>query len=140
MRVDFYILPNATDQQRKLFACRLAEKAWQQNNRIYIQTGNPLESQALDQLLWTFSEENFVPHGIAGSEQDASQPILISHENCSGEFDLLINLSTQLPDIKHSKRIAEIIHNDDTTKQQGREHYKQYRAQNCELHHHEMTA
>lgn len=139
MRVDFYILPNANAQQRKHFACRLAEKAWQQNNRIYIQTDSASESQALDVLLWTFNEDSFIPHGILGSETDAAQAILIGHEACTNEIDLLINLSAQLPDLHHCKRIAEIIHQDDATRQLGREHYKTYREQQCELHHHEVN-
>ena len=139
MRVDFYILPNANTQQRRHFACRLAEKAWQQNNRIYIQTDSASDSQMLDQMLWTFNDNSFIPHGIAGSESDAEQAILIGHENCMQAFDLLINLSAQLPTVQHCKRIAEIIHQDDATKLRGREHYKHYREQQCELHHHEIN-
>ena len=139
MRIDFYILPNATAHQRQHFACRLAEKAWQQNNRIYIQTDSSSASQALDHMLWTIHEDSFIPHGIHGSDTDSAQPILIGHEPCSDNFDLLINLSTQLPELTHCKRIAEIIHQDDATKQRGREHYKTYREQQCELHHHEIN-
>lgn len=139
MRIDFYILQKANEQQRKLFACRLAEKAWQQNLRIFIQTNSVSDSQALDQLLWTFNEENFIPHGIQGSTSDAAQPILIGHEAANEAFDLVINLSAQLPSIQNCKRVAEIIHQDEATKKQGREHYKIYREQQCELHHHEIN-
>jgi len=139
MRADFYILQKANEQQRKLFACRLAEKAWQQNLRIYIQTNSASDSQVLDHLLWTFNDDSFIPHDIQGQPTDTAQPILIGHETCSEPFDLLINLSTHLPDLQHCKRVAEIIHQDEATKKQGREHYKLYREQQCELHHHEIN-
>ena len=139
MRIDFYILANATTQQRMQFACRLAEKAWQQNHRIYMQTDSAADSQALDQLLWTGNEDSFIPHGIRGHDNDATQPILIGHEACNADFDLIINVSAQLPASQHCQRIAEIIHHDDSTKQLGRERYKSYREQQCELHHHEIN-
>ena len=39
-RIDFYILPQTAERERALFACRLAEKAWLQDYRIYIHTGS----------------------------------------------------------------------------------------------------
>lgn len=32
----------------------------------------------LDQLLWTWRDESFTPHAVAGGEEDARQPILLS--------------------------------------------------------------
>ena len=139
MRIDFYLLPTATDQQRQHFACRLAEKAWHKNLRIYMQTENIDDSQTLDQLLWSFNNDSFIPHRVDGTDNHAEQAILISHEPCSGDFDLLINLSTQFINVQTVKRVAEIIHQDEAAKQRGREHYKRYREQQCELHHHEIN-
>ena len=34
----------------------------------------------LDEVLWTRPEESFLPHGLAGGEHDAAQPILLCPE------------------------------------------------------------
>jgi DNA polymerase-3 subunit chi len=140
-RVDFYILPDQQRSNLRLFACRLAEKAWQHGHRILIQTDNAEESRHMDDLLWTFRDGSFIPHGLAGSEdqEQDQQPILISHQDTTaGSFQLLINLSAHIPKDKAFDRIAEIVNQESQRKQQGRDHYKTYRELGAELHHHEM--
>lgn len=138
-RVDFYILPDQQRNSLQLFACRLAEKAWQQGHRILIRTDNADDSQHMDSLLWTFRDGSFIPHGIGGSADDDEQPVLISHQDMgSGPFQLLINLSSQAPDNGRFERIAEILNQEENRKQVGRAHYKIYRERGHELHHHDM--
>lgn len=139
MRVDFYILPGTDMHKRQHFACKLVEKVWQQTPRIVIQTDNATDSAALDDLLWTFSDGSFIPHTVRGGDSDAQQPVLISHDGSMDTCDLLINLSSRLPDVPECKRVAEIINQDEPCKLAGRERFKQYRAQQCDLHHHEMN-
>ena len=46
--------------------------------------GRTLERmEALDEHLWTFRDESFLPHGLAGGQRDARQPVLltVSDEN-----------------------------------------------------------
>ena len=66
-RVSFYLLNSQDVQSRQQFACRLAEKAVRQGNKVMIATGNEAESRELDQLLWSFRPESFVPHVILGA-------------------------------------------------------------------------
>ena len=138
-RVDFYILPDQNRNNLQLFTCRLAEKAWQQGHRIMIQTGSADESHHLDDLLWTFKDGSFIPHAIIGSDADEEQPIMIGHEDMSHvTCDLLINISATTPQQQQFKRLAEVVNQEADCKQLGREHYKQYREQGFDLHHHEM--
>ena len=140
-RVDFYILPDSNLHNMQLFACKLTEKAWQQGHRIVIHTDSAEQSQALDDLLWTFKDGSFIPHGVTGSNNDTEQPILISHQlSVDNNIQLMINLSSQpIADTHQVDRIAEIINQDPQRKVCGREHYKIYRDQGHELHHHEMN-
>ena len=141
MRVDFYILPNATAQQRKHFACRLAEKAWQQGNRIIIKTTSMDESQRMDDLLWTFSDGSFIPHALGGDEDADEHPIVISHDSQNtDDFQLLINLSNESATQISIPRVAEIVNQEPQRKQMGRDHFKRYREQGFELHHHEIKS
>ena len=37
-RIDFYIIEQGSEEAIKTFICRLTEKAWSQNNSVYIHT------------------------------------------------------------------------------------------------------
>lgn len=140
-RVDFYILPDEKPASLQLFACKLAEKAWQQGNRILIYTSSANDSQHMDDLLWTFSDGSFIPHAMGGDEDEAEHPIVISHDTANAEnFQLLINLSNESAVRSSISRIAEIVNQEPQRKQMGREHFKSYREQGFELHHHEIKS
>ncbi len=138
-RVDFYILPDQSLNNLQLFACKLAEKAWQQGNRILIQTNNADECRRIDDMLWTFKDGSFIPHAVAGAMKDEEQPIIINHGAGFGKnYQLLINLSSTTPEKNEFERIAEIVNQEPQRKQSGRDHYKIYRDFGLDLHHHQM--
>lgn len=140
-RVDFYILPDDLTASLQLFACRLAEKAWQQDNRILIKTTSVEESQRMDDLLWTFSDGSFIPHAMGGDEDEAEHPIVICHDSCNeDDFQLLINLSNESATQTRIPRVAEIVNQEPQRKNMGRDHFKRYREQGFELHHHEIKS
>ena len=64
-RIDFYVLKSADDRARLVYACRLVEKAWQQQMTICVTVDTPAAAEAFDSLLWTFDDHSFVPHAIA---------------------------------------------------------------------------
>ncbi|MDH5767080.1 MAG: DNA polymerase III subunit chi [Gammaproteobacteria bacterium] len=140
-RIDFYILPDTTRLSLQRFACRLADKAYQQGHRILIRTENAEESHLLDDMLWTFSDDSFLPHAIHADETE-DQPIIISHDLTDFQsFKTMINLSSITPvDTEQFERIAEILNQEPGRKQTGREHYKAYKAKGYELYHHEMKS
>ncbi len=43
-----------------------------------VETQSRERAEAIDTLLWTWRDDSFVPHGIAGDESDADQPVLIT--------------------------------------------------------------
>lgn len=138
-RVDFYILPDDNRRSIQQFACRLAEKAYQQGNKILIQTESANESQLLDDMLWTMQDNSFLPHAIYDPACIDDQAIVICHNNESLEnVQLLINLSSMTAPQQTFDRIAEVLNQQASYKQIGREHYKVYRDSGFELHHHEI--
>lgn len=74
MQVDFYHL-TALPLERAL--PRIAERVVETGGRLLIVAGEPSQRAKLDQLLWTYSPESFLPHGQAGGPDDDRQPILI---------------------------------------------------------------
>ena len=140
MRVDFYVLNG--EQRRELFACKLCEKAIGQDQHVYIHTDSPPMADALDSLLWTFRDGSFIPHRIFGDKPPSAlqEPVLIGFGDPPDEltgYPVLINLSSKVPAF-YSKfeRVAEIVNQDETVKNEGRQRFAFYREQGCNLHHH----
>ena len=127
-RVDFYVLNEAGEPARHVFACRLAEKAWRMNNTVHIETGDRADAERLDDLLWTFRDGSFVPHHIVGDGGNES-PVTIGCRSGRVEAkDLLINLSAEIPAIAASfPRIAELVTSDEDSRQQSRRRFATYR-------------
>ncbi|MBB5709380.1 DNA polymerase III subunit chi [Sphingomonas xinjiangensis] len=75
MQVDFYHL-SRTPLERVL--PRIAERILATGGRLLVVAIDEQTRMGLDQLLWTYAAASFLPHGLAGGEDDASQPVLIS--------------------------------------------------------------
>ena len=128
-QVDFYILAENSTEQAEHFACRLAEKAYRQGERLLILTENEHASKKLDDMLWTFRDDSFVPHTI----DEHSTPITISH-NTNSNIKLLINLRSQLlAQTENYGRILEIIAGDEQQRTIARDRYRQYQNMKCKI-------
>jgi DNA polymerase-3 subunit chi len=55
---------------------RTLERGW----RAVIRVESADRASAIDALLWTYNEESFLPHAIAGEGSPARQPVLITVE------------------------------------------------------------
>ena len=140
-RVDFYILAQVDERARQVLACKLAEKAWRLDNTVYIHAGSQADAERLDELLWTFRDGSFVPHGLAGrNDGTESSPIMIGSDTQSAEErDLLINLCDEIPPFAADfPRVAELVTSDDNCKQASRKRYAAYREQGHELNTHNL--
>jgi DNA polymerase-3 subunit chi len=75
MQVDFYHL-TVTPLERAL--PQIAEKVLASGARLLVVAADGAARTRLDQALWAYSPESFLPHGQAGGEDDARQPVLIA--------------------------------------------------------------
>ena len=57
----------------------LLEKCLQRGWRAVVQTSSPERMNALDTLLWTYSEESFLPHATSGDNEAELHPIILTH-------------------------------------------------------------
>jgi DNA polymerase-3 subunit chi len=128
-RVDFYVLKSSTAKQRWTFACRLTEKAYLRDLRVVLLGDTLAEVEAIDALLWTFSERSFVPHDILSGGPGAAPAVQLTQDLDSvASADLLVNVSSRLPArLDRFARVAEIIDADDERRRLGRERFKAYR-------------
>jgi DNA polymerase III subunit chi len=76
----------------------LVERSLARNWRALIRTESADRAQALDNLLWTWSEESFLPHAQAGDGDPLKQPVLIAVEegNLNGA-DVLFLVGGRMP-------------------------------------------
>ncbi|MGM9455042.1 DNA polymerase III subunit chi [Legionella bozemanae] len=140
IRVDFYLLGSDQNDTRWLVACRLLEKAYAKGHKVYVLCNNKQDAELLDELLWTFKEDSFIPHNLQGEGPEPPPPIQIGYEREPRGFnDILLNLSNSIPSFyARFKRIMELVINVETEKEQSRAHYRDYRAKGCELHTHQI--
>ena len=146
-RVDFYVVSNPEPGAGVLrTACRLAEIAWTNGHRVIVLGGSDGEIRQLDELMWTFRQDAFVPHiqvhGDPDSSPDAMQtPIWLCTESLPTHVEgVLVNLTDGVPErFTEFQRVAEIIdRGSDAARETGRQRFRYYRSQECEVHSHDL--
>ena len=141
-RVDFYIISDSNPQSEDVVACRLAEKAVKQGYKILILGQDTKQLHNLDEKLWTFKENSFIPHEIVNSDSVIHEQLnvaLATDSSLNEKANLLINLSGQIPaNLNRFERIAEIVPAKQQERHQSRARFKAYREKNCELQTHDL--
>lgn len=140
IRVDFYLLRSEQADDRYLLACRLLEKAYYKGHRVFVLCTNQQEAELIDELLWTFKADSFIPHNLEGEGPIPPPPIHIGYQKEPRGFnDILLNLAPEIPPFAPQfKRIIELVSHQDEQKELSRLHYKHYKTQGYSLHVHEM--
>lgn len=139
-RIDFYILDAAGLSARLRLACRLIEKAYKNKHRIFINMDNAEEAHMLDELLWTYRDDSFLPHNLYGDGPEPAPPIQIGYQVTPNKHrDILLNLSKTIPDFyPQFTRVLEIVTNDTAIQNTSRENYKHYRNQGHDINTHKL--
>ena len=140
-RIDFYIVDSNEKASRALTACRLAEKAYSLENRVYIHTANASQATELDDLLWTYRAGSFVPHQRFEPADEQNCPVLIGHADAPEDINqVLINLDSAVPMFfSRFERVVEIVSQEETLRQQARDRFKFYRDRGYDLHTHNLS-
>ncbi|QWD98011.1 DNA polymerase III subunit chi [Polynucleobacter sp. MG-5-Ahmo-C2] len=145
-RIDFH--SNVADKLE--YACRLTRKIWSatpagQAVRNIVMVGEKADLQKLDELLWTFSSSDFLPHCFLDDEAAAETPIVLTDDFSSPALssvphaDVMIHLGMRMPQdvaalVARFPRIVEVVAVDEVERLAGRERYKAYRDLGHDLH------
>jgi len=126
-RIDFYILASAEPRAAAFFACRLADKAFAQGLRIFVRVRDRQQAELLDELLWTFRQGSFLPHGFA--EDGADEPIVLGTQPpAEPSHELIINLAAEPPaNWERYQRLAEVVEQEPGQLEQARMRFRLYR-------------
>lgn len=127
-KVSFYLFEKSNERQVES-TCRLCRKILRKSQRIWLHCPTQELQQQLDDLLWSFDTESFIPHGI--DQPHARVCISASLPEETGR--IVFNFNNQaLEQYARFSHIIEIIENNEPAKQAGREKFKQYRRYGIE--------
>jgi DNA polymerase III subunit chi len=136
-KIDFYNLTTGSRRNVGLLCCQLTEKAFLNNNFIYIHSSSLEQANNLDELLWKYKKDSFLPHINLSQNKldDYDYPILINtsdsianHYNLKNHPEFLINLSHSIPEFfSQFHRLAEVVDKDEESKQAARERFRFYK-------------
>ena len=143
VRADFYMIAGKAQfvEQPLLLVCQLAAKALAANQPCLIFCDSAEQADFLDDLLWEFDENAFVPHQIVGLEDDedmADTPVLIVPPGVEIPMrSLVINLRTDLPPPGY-ERVLEIVPADESAREPARKRWLEYKKLGFELKRNDM--
>ena len=130
----FYILnEDDNDQNRDLLAhfvhaCSLAEFYYSQNKKVFIYTDNQEDAFSVDEYLWQFDGDSFVPHNLFGEGPTYGSPVEISWKPPTHPCPILINLSLHIPEFSNNfQQIIDFVPIDENLKMQARQRYTTYK-------------
>lgn len=131
MEITFYVLADTDPGKRLITACRIIEKAFQQKHAIFVHAASRAEAEQLDELLWNFRPDSFIPHHLVGDGPTPPPPVRIGWDGIPPEArDLVVNLSAAaIPDPRRFRRIVEIVGGDEACREAARQHWRQYKQQ-----------
>ncbi len=141
-KVDLYLIPGNGLQDQVQFCCRLIDKAVQHGNRIHVQTREAFQSEALNEALWSFRADAFIPHCIGQADSD-DVPVTIDlvslQKDKTQSRDVLILLDAPPPsNLLDFKRLCIVVPNDKDALQAARSHYKQLAQQKLNVNTHDL--
>jgi DNA polymerase-3 subunit chi len=94
----------------------LLERSLERGWRVVVQGSSDERIEALDAHLWTYRDDNFLPHGTAKEADTAEQPILLTtaeHNPNGAKVRFLIEGAPVPPDAADYDRIVLIFDGED---------------------------
>ena len=110
----------------------LLEKTRERGWKAVIEVGSSERQAALDDALWTYNDRSFLPHGLDGESDCASQPILITTARANSnaaDVRFLVDGARLGDDLEGYARIALVFDGEDeVAKQAAREDWTKAKA------------
>lgn len=136
MQVTFYLLSSNETPENELtttpahftLACQLAADLYRARQWVFIYTAHQQQAEQIDELLWQFDAERFVPHNLTGEGPVRGAPVEIGWQSPRQSRQVLINLTDHMPAFaSRFSQIIEFVPANEQLKARARERYKQYR-------------
>lgn len=136
-RADFYLIDKPRFRENPLaLVCALVDKAFASDQPCLVLAASMAQAEELDELLWSFKPEAFIPHQIAGQdgpEADAEVTVLIVPPGVqAADRALLINLRDETAE-GDFQRVLEIVPADTDARSGSRQRWKSYQQRGFDL-------
>lgn len=133
-RADFYVISkDRFKQEPLLLVCELARKANSAGLWTLICARDQEQAEAIDDLLWSFDPDAFIPHQIVSDEQDDLTPILIAApEHDTPMRPVVINLRDDAV-AGSFERVLEVVPDDESAREPLRARWRDYKARGMAL-------
>ena len=125
-----------------LYSCRLLRKAYLSGANVVVTAESEVLAQ-LDQLLWSFSATEFVPHCRLTAEAGtlAASPVLLAESlTASPHHGVLVNLGPEIPDqFERFERFIEVVTQADDDRFAARSRWKHYADRGYTMKRHDLA-
>ena len=139
-RADFYLITKPRFREEPLLlVCELARKAFEAGLYTLVLARSTEQAETLDDLLWSFDPDAFIPHQIAGSDEDEEEAaVLIAMPGSAVAMrPLVINLRDAAVDGSFD-RVLEVVPADPDARGPLRERWKHYQSRGFDVKKHDM--
>jgi DNA polymerase-3 subunit chi len=126
-RADFYLIDKPRfREQPLLLVCELARRAFAAQQPTLILVRDFEQAEAVDELLWAFDEDAFIPHQLAGDDDDADTAVLIVPPGIdTADRPLVINLREGCAPGRF-ERVLEVVAADPAEREGSRTRWREY--------------
>ena len=133
-KADFYLIDKPRFREDPLLlVCELAKKAYEAQLPTLVLARSREQAEAIDDALWAFEDDAFVPHQLAGDEEDDDVPILIvPPELAPSDRALVINLRDECAPGRYDA-VKEVVAADPAEREGSRKRWKEYQTRGFEL-------
>jgi DNA polymerase-3 subunit chi len=109
-------------------ACSIAGFYYSQNKKVFIYCESQEDAFTVDEYLWQFDGDSFVPHNLLGEGPRFGTPVEISWQAPTHPRPILINLSPSVPDFAiNFQQIIDFVPSDEQLKIAARHRYSAYK-------------
>ena len=118
--------------------CELVRKAYEAELWTLVLARDRPQAEELDDLLWDMGDDAYIPHQVAGDEEDELTPVIIAPPEVDTPMrQLVVNLRDD-PVGGDFERVLEVVPADESARGPLRERWKQYQARGLQLNKHDM--
>jgi len=138
-RADFYLIdkPRFRDDPL-LLVCELVKKAYAAEQPTLILARSPEQADALDEKLWEFDDDAFIPHQLAGDDDDSITAVVIVPPGAStADRPLVVNLRDECAEGAY-ERVLEVVAADPAEREGSRVRWAEYKRRGFEVNKHDM--
>jgi len=121
------------------YVCDITEKLFDNNISVSIFANDPKSIAQLNDLLWTWKQDSFIPHSVASADNPNSDPVMLTSSTemlSQSQAALILYDPLPLMELEKFKLIfdfAEIYHSD--KKLESRKRFKEMRdSEKFDLH------